>query len=589
MKLNLFHNMKLFKKFLLTYCLVIIVPIFIIATYSYSKLSSIITKNITTSTKEAFNQSLDFIDYKIYKIFDISNTIVIDNTITSVLKKNPDEYELSAQISDFRVLQNYLSSFQNTVDVKKAKLYINDNYIYSSEDVNFHAISQLADSPANDTLINDNSRYLWGLPSYLNEDDSNNELFLLKSIIDPDDFSKNLGYLRIDFNKSILEDIINKISPLDGSLSFIINSNEDIIASTGNAEEFLSQSSLTLESIEKLSTSNNDFNEIDNGIYYLQCHAINKTDWYMVNILSKNSITSAITKQKSYLFLIVLLSSTVSIILAGCFIHVINNRLLKVIDGMRAVPNGKLDNYIENYSSDEIGELIDNYNYMISKMSILIENQYKLGKEVKNAELKALQAQINPHFLYNTLDMINWMSYKNMNKEISAAVKALAKFYKLSLNKGKDIVTIEDELQHSKFYVQLQNMRYNNRIHLDINISEELIHYYIPKITFQPIIENSILHGILGRGMEDGTIMISGYKENNKLTIQISDDGIGIPAEVIPLILTDNNLKTKGSGYGLKNINERIKILYGEDYGLSFTSNLGAGTTVEIVLPIINE
>ena len=309
----------------------------------------------------------------------------------------------------------------------------------------------------------------------------------------------------------------------------------------------------------------------------------------MVNILSKNSITSAITKQKSYLFLIVLLSSTVSIILAGCFIHVINNRLLKVIDGMRAVPNGKLDNYIENYSSDEIGELIDNYNYMISKMSILIENQYKLGKEVKNAELKALQAQINPHFLYNTLDMINWMSYKNMNKEISAAVKALAKFYKLSLNKGKDIVTIEDELQHSKFYVQLQNMRYNNRIHLDINISEELIHYYIPKITFQPIIENSILHGILGRGMEDGTIMISGYKENNKLTIQISDDGIGIPAEVIPLILTDNNLKTKGSGYGLKNINERIKILYGEDYGLSFTSNLGVGTTVEIVLPIINE
>lgn len=89
--------------------------------------------------------------------------------------------------------------------------------------------------------------------------------------------------------------------------------------------------------------------------------------------------------------------------------------------------------------------------------------------------------------------------------------------------------------------------------------------------------------------MEDGTIMISGYKENNKLTIQISDDGIGIPAEVIPLILTDNNLKTKGSGYGLKNINERIKILYGEDYGLSFTSNLGVGTTVEIVLPIINE
>ena len=144
---------------------------------------------------------------------------------------------------------------------------------------------------------------------------------------------------------------------------------------------------------------------------------------------------------------------------------------------------------------------------MISKMSVLIDEQYKLGKEVKNAELKALQSQINPHFLYNTLDMINWMAHRNMNKEISIAVKNLAKFYKLSLNKGKDM-----------------------------NCS-------IPKITFQPIIENSINHGILGRGMEKGSILISGYISQNKLIIQISDDGIGIEKEVLPLILKENNLK----------------------------------------------
>ena len=145
--------------------------------------------------------------------------------------------------------------------------------------------------------------------------------------------------------------------------------------------------------------------------------------------------------------------------------------------------------------------------------------------------------------------MINWMAHKNMNKEISIAVKNLAKFYKLSLNKGKDIVTIKDEVEHSKLYVNLQNMRYDNRITLITKLDESLMNCSIPKITFQPIIENSINHGILGRGMENGSILISGYISQNNLIIQISDDGIGIE-KVLPLILKDNNLQTKVAAMG---------------------------------------
>ncbi len=146
-----------------------------------------------------------------------------------------------------------------------------------------------------------------------------------------------------------------------------------------------------------------------------------------------STINSEITNQRICLILIVILFGGAALIAGYKFFNSITSRLYKVIEGMRHVHADNLDNFIENDSDDELGELINNYNYMIAKMAVLVDEQYKLGKAVKNAELKALQSQINPHFLYNTLDMINWMAYKKRTSEISTAVKSLAKFYKLSL------------------------------------------------------------------------------------------------------------------------------------------------------------
>ena len=587
MKLPLLHNMKLFQKFVLTYCILLIIPILIISSYAYAKLSNIITDNFLNSASESFEQSLDYMNYTVYKIFDTSNTIVVNNTVTDILTHDAEEYPLTEQIYDFSKLQSYLCSFENNLDIKKINLYINDGLIYSSENVSFFKASSLKNTKVEDCILRTNARFIWGPMWYLNESTVNDTLFLLKSIKNPDDLSEDIGFLRIDFRKSIIQDIIDKINPLDDVFSFVINSDNKIIASSRDLKDLYDNSSIDLELIKSAAQFSNQLTTFDDGKFYLQSAAIDKTDWYMVNVLPKSSILSTIKTQRNYLFIIVILTIIMAIILAAYLVKVINKRLFQVIDGMRQVPNGHLNNYIENDSSDEVGELIDNYNYMISKMSVLIDEQYKLGKDVKNAELKALQSQINPHFLYNTLDMINWMAQKNMNKEISLAVKNLAKFYKLSLNKGKDITTIRNEVEHSKLYVNLQNMRYDNRITLITKLDESLMNCSIPKITFQPIIENSINHGILGRGMENGSILISGYISQNNLIIQISDDGIGIEKEVLPLILKENNLQTKGSGYGLKNINQRIKLLYGESYGLSFTSNYGFGTTVEITLPVI--
>jgi two-component system sensor histidine kinase YesM len=253
---------------------------------------------------------------------------------------------------------------------------------------------------------------------------------------------------------------------------------------------------------------------------------------------------------------------------------------------MKKAEKGNFDIPILASNEDEVGQMTRSFNQMLAKMALLIDGQFKLGREIKNAEIKALQAQINPHFLYNTLDLINWMSMKYKAEEIRTLVESLSKFYKLSLNKGKDIVSIEDELNHVRSYVMIQNMRFSDSIHLKIAVGEELFQYSILKIILQPLVENAILHGILEKDEEEGEIIISGELKDGVITLKIRDDGIGMSEETLQDI--PGAISPKDShGYGIRNIDERIRLNYGSEYGLSYHSTPGVGTTVEIRIPAL--
>ena len=539
-KITFFKNLNLIQKFLLTYCILILVPLTTLFGYTYTKMSQIIESNILESTKQAFDQSIDFLTYKIYRIFDISNSLAIDENITDILRNDPNSYLLSNQIGDLAYLRLFLSAYENDSDVSNISLYVNNDFIYSNDNNHIFSMDSLNNSKAINIINSTNSRFVWGPSNYFNNyNESSDYLSLFKTVKSPDNFSEDIGYLKLNFNKTLIEDIINKINSLPNTISYVINSEGIIICSSENTDniEFITD----LDKIQNYSNTNNFITTSHNlEKFYIKSSSINKTDWHLVTILPEASVIAEINSQRIYLSLILIVCGGTSIALAFYFVNSINKRLSKVISGMHSVQSGNLEHYIENDSNDELGELIDSYNYMVGKMSILIEDQYKLGKSVKNAELKALQSQINPHFLYNTLDMINWMSYKKMNKEISVAVNTLAKFYKLSLNKGKDLVSIKDELQHSNLYVNIQNMRYNDRISLRINVDEEVSTYLIPKITLQPILENAINHGILGKGEGNGIISILGYSSNSDIVLIIADDGIGIKEDKLHLLLSNN-------------------------------------------------
>ena len=184
--------------------------------------------------------------------------------------------------------------------------------------------------------------------------------------------------------------------------------------------------------------------------------------------------------------------------------------------------------------------------------------------------------------------MIGWLSYQNKTDEIHSVVYALARFYKLSLAKGNYIVPLSDELDHVGYYIKIQEMRFHGSIQYHLNVDSELLSLSIPKITLQPIVENAIFHGILEKASKNGYILISGFSKGNDYELIIADDGIGIPSERL-CEFNDVNLQdpptSSGSHYGLKNINHRIRLLYGYNYGLSFESSPMQGTSVHILLP----
>lgn len=587
MILKMYSRLKILHKFLLSYFVLIVIPLIILSSLTYNRVSKILENYITFSTKQAFEQTRSFLSYKFFRISDISSIISNDSNLSTMLSNDPNHYEISDQMRDMTDIRKFLTSFQNNEDISSVRLYLNNGFIYSNDSVNIFALNQAKASKWYTIFKDSYKKNLWCPTSYLEDKFSTNakSLSIVSAIKNPNDFQQDIGLVRVDFNSSIVEDILKKTNTVAGSFTYLQNSNGVIVTSSDST--LVNDYKINIKDTISLSSTSNNFKTlyVNDNKCLVTSYLIANTDWYMTTIIPYKSILSKITSIRNDMILLMSVIATIAFSLAFYFSNSLSRRIAKIIKAMRQVHEGNLDTFIENSSMDEIGELIENYNFMITKMAILIEEQYKSGKNIKNAELMALQSQINPHFLYNTLDMINWMSYKNMNKEISSAVKNLANFYKLSLNKGKSIVPIKDELTHISFYVQIQNMRYSDRINLIIDVEPSISEYHIPKITLQPIIENAIVHGILGRENAAGTITISSKLDNDDVILYIKDDGVGIPPERLATILSSDEVTTKGNGYGLKNIDERLKLSYGEKYGLSFRSEYNIGSTVEIKIP----
>lgn len=273
----------------------------------------------------------------------------------------------------------------------------------------------------------------------------------------------------------------------------------------------------------------------------------------------------------------------------------ISNSISKPIQQLSSITNqvarGDLSVRSEIKSGAEVKVLSDSLNIMIQKLSNLIDTVKIEQTNLRKAELKLLQAQINPHFLYNTLDTIIWLAEAGKSDEVVDMVGSLSRYFRSSLSNGNDVITLKEEEIHVRSYLQIQQLRYGDILEYEIKIPEEMGGYYIPKITLQPIVENALYHGIKNKRGK-GKITIMGWIKQNRIILSVIDNGMGMGEERLQQIIHGINthkLTKEKDFYGLYNVNERIRLYFGQEYGLKLNSTYGEGTKVDIIIPGIKE
>ncbi|MEK5023526.1 sensor histidine kinase [Paenibacillus sp. FSL M7-1046] len=294
--------------------------------------------------------------------------------------------------------------------------------------------------------------------------------------------------------------------------------------------------------------------------------------------------TSLITKSAWWIALIVLLmiaACIAAVVVAGTlFSRRIMLPIHRLHKSMKLVGEGNLDIKVSSESKDEIGDLIRGFGNMVGKTKTLIDTVYVAEIARKEYEMKALQAQINPHFLYNSLSIINWRALRIHATDISEMAQLLSTFYRTTLNKGENLILVSDEILNVQSYINIQLIMHSNNFKVDYQIDDSILSCLMPNLMLQPLVENAIIHGIENRGDGDGIIHLSAKKEEQSIVLQITDNGVGVEQEQLVLLL-----KSQSKGYGLKNVNDRAVLMYGEQYGLTIHSIVGEGTQITLKIP----
>lgn len=488
-----------------------------------------------------------------------------------------EEDSLKDDMAMFEDLTEYTNTLEFSMGDISIFYYIDDDFVVVHQNgLHYRPIKSIESEDWYEKLKENNGRNTWfsfQKDEYFPE---NKTLSLARYITDSNDYRNQIGVLVFSMDTSTLLRSFTKIT--EQQVMYLADENGTIIASSEALEnnpkwgqESNSQSSMDAYEVWK--------NE--QGKFLIRRCEIDDTGIYLVSLVPYEYMGAI---YKSFLFW-VLGGYFLILLLAAFYISFMSKRLTiplkKLAESIStATVSGKLECLEIDSTEKEICTLVDAYNMLIQKIEILLKQQYSLGKEKQQAELMALQSQINPHFLYNTLEMVNWMAERNEKENVQTVIQKMSTFYRLVLSKGKDIVTIREELALCETYLTIQQMRFQGRIQYERDVDDEILDYLIPKITLQPFVENAILHGIIASIEGRGTLSINGWEEDGRIILAVMDDGAGMAEE------DREKSNSKGSHYGMKNIGLRLSVYYQEDIKIEVESTKGVGTCVSINIPM---
>ncbi len=395
------------------------------------------------------------------------------------------------------------------------------------------------------------------------------------------------GVLLVDMNFSHINQLCENVKLGNKGYIYILDSKGDIVY---HPQQQLINVGLKSEDVnEALKHVFSSYSEtLNDEKRMVTVETVNYCKWRIVGVFFVDEISATTDEIRFFIFGAIIFGSFFIVLISSFVSSKISQPIKELERSMKLVEEGIFDINIDVKGEVEVAKLSKTFNVMVERIRLLMDQIVKEQESKRKSELNALQAQINPHFLYNTLDSIVWMAENEKSQDVITMVTALAKLFRISISRGKNIISVREEIEHARNYLIIQKIRYKNRFKYEIDIKEEALDCKTIKLILQPLIENAIYHGIEYM-VDEGLIRISAEIHDGKLLLQVSDNGLGMKQEVIERLLKEKTGDGEGSGVGVMNVHQRIQLYYGKDYGLEILSELEAGTTVKIWLPVSGE
>ena len=587
----MFKNIKIYfmNKSISDKLIIYFFGVIFIVTITITTLGNLLYKNsINHSQNENTDQIIKQINNNIESYVknteNIINYMSVDPRIIKFLNDNKSE---NNDIEDeaYKSIYNYVKFNPEIAGI----MIVNNNGGY---------ISDVMNKVSRDSLSNEEwyikaykhpeSIQLFTKPIGRNIDNifkySADEVFSISKAVVDSSTEEIKGVILIDVKLDAIKNIIENSKPGTAGFIYIMDSNKEIVYTPVNNIVYRIKD-------EWIDNVNNEIitKKINGENYQLSKIDSTYTKWKTIGIFPESESLRVIKYITYYSIAVAILALIIAEILVIIFTKSIVNPIQKLKKLMKKAQEGDLTvSFISKYD-DEIGELGNSFNTMVKEIDNLINLVQIEEKNKRKAEMNVLQAQIKPHFMYNTLDTIRWMAEEHNEEDIVEIIEAFTSLLRISLSSGKEIINVRDELKHVESYLTIQKIRYEEKLNYEIEFDESILNYKLIKLILQPLVENAIYHGIKEK-RGNGKIIITAKVENDHLCFTVIDNGKGIEEDKLNKInnmLKESNEKKNEIGYGIFNVNARIKLIYGNEYGLTYKSIYGEGTIVELRHPIV--
>lgn len=584
-----YKNCSMRVKLFASFFLLIFIPIIVLTVFAAYRSTAIIQEQSMEIARLYLQQTENEMESELYKIATVSSSVAQTAEVHEVLEKQNTGISFSEEYDDMNELYKTIESTRALQNLYQIRLFISDSFTHSRSNYITYPLSSVSDTDWYHQLVEQYQTQALLPPSTFQPPLSEPQevLSVVTLIRSRKDITRILGVVSVDVLKSDLIDILQRNNYAEQSAAYLVDENLNIVCGA-NSTFPVSEADLAaqLQQMRDTFGASSGVSTAGNAVYGLSAPIFD--GWRIFTVASMGNLLSPVLDLRDQMILLTVIISIIAFCLSYLYARYSTRRIKTLAEQVRRVENGDLSVSCIVDSEDEIGELQNSFNFMVRRISLLVDERYNLGKNLKDMELRALQAQINPHFLYNTLDMIAWKAMASGNQETVDIVVKLARFYRLSLSNGSDFLPLSDEVEHVRLFVELTNLCRSRNVQLITEVAPNIADYPIMKLILQPIVENSLFHGLYELSDRVGVIRLTAEQIGSYVQIQIADNGVGIEKSKLAELLAKKErpvVNTKRGGYGIGNILERLRIYYDDRFTFQIESAILTGTTVTIRIP----